>query len=101
MWRLWLGFTLHFARPLDCPVPEIKSRCQNRINGLVSDGLLFGYVVHPPEMPHRDDGDHAGDADQSKATAALEKMSPPVTVVFSEARRASGDMIDNVFNIQR
>jgi hypothetical protein len=66
----------------------------------LGDGLLFGHAVHLPQVPCRADGDDAGGADQSNSPAAQGKMSPPMTIVFIEARRASGDMINSVFNIR-
>jgi hypothetical protein len=97
MWRLRFGPTLHFVRSLDGPIAEIKSRGQHRIRSLSGDGLFLG---HPPKVPCRANGDYAGEADQGKSPAPQEKMSPPMTVVFIEARRASGDMINGVFSIR-
>jgi hypothetical protein len=50
-------------------------------------------------VPCRAAGDYAGEADQGKSPATQEKMSSPMTVVFIEAGRASGDMINGVFGV--
>jgi hypothetical protein len=97
MWRLRFGPTLHFVRSLDGPIAEIKSRGLHRIRSLSGDGLFLG---HPPKVPCRANGDYAGEADQGNSPTPQEKMSPPMTVVFIEARRASGDMINGVFSIR-